>query len=135
MKTKTKEEIIIETIRHYTVDGNPRSLSKVGYCAYHGEGGAECAFQRVLTEEGKQYTEAHEGERADHLIEEYGMKIIKPAYQTGDQDFWVFVQSIHDCYVSNKSIYTSRAPLGIDWNQVEKGIEGTGIIIKRDDKT
>lgn len=91
---KSKLEIIKETILHYTVEGNPRSVAANGKdCKYNGPIGEQCAFARVCKEEIPDKFEGYSSSRVLILL---GFNILKDEYKILDEEFWDKIQSIHD---------------------------------------
>ena len=104
MERKTEKDIIIETINHYTKEGNPKSV-ELGSCLYRGPAGSECAFARCVKVLYKD--NLIEETNASGNLSELGDYIFKEQYRGFDVNFWDFIQSIHDLMVSNEKFSMS----------------------------
>lgn len=108
----TQLDIVIETILHYTVEGNPLSVTPRG-CVYNGPDGAKCAFARVCKEDVN--LSLYEGKTASTILESRGYSIIQDKYlndTTENIAFWVVLQRIHD-HVLRHSHEASSIPIKI----------------------
>jgi hypothetical protein len=123
MKTKTKQEIINETVEYYK-DASKRGYDEVEEtCMYLTEGGNMCAVGRCLIPGSKMEMEVtNHVNRGEYLAMEdcktSVMKILnleeilKPEYRGHSIEFWTRLQNLHDSH----EFYT-------DGTMNEKGLE------------
>jgi hypothetical protein len=94
MKTKTKLEIIDETVAYYSEDVSRRAIISSGSmspCLYLTKDGRMCAVGRCLSEKGLEIY----GNLSSCFT--YGMiKYMKPGYVIEDSGFWANLQELHD---------------------------------------
>lgn len=101
----TKTEIINETIAFYST--HPRSIKKntqsslesYSGCAYKGDNGAECAFQRCVKDNLSEF----EGKNCRGIMATRKVEF-KEGYEGHDVSFWEDVQLIHDRLMDSSGI-------------------------------
>lgn len=95
----TKLEIIEETVEYYSEDVSRRSTIENGsICRYINHKGQNCAFSRILTEEGKRVANEYEGDVAISLLgkDVIKEKHFKDGYYHKPDLFYSDLQNLHD---------------------------------------
>lgn len=94
--TKTKLQIIEETVEFYS--NNPRSINaETEQCRYVSDSGANCAFSRCCTDEGKTILhKEYEGRGVGSVLLASKETFLKPEYKGHSENFWRDIQQLHD---------------------------------------
>lgn len=90
MATKTKIEIINETVEYYSADVLRRAKGKYGECKYKTDNNKYCAVGRCLIDAEK-YKDSNECPNNKNIL-----KDLKPEYVGHDASFWCLIQRLHD---------------------------------------
>lgn len=91
-QSKTKIQIIEETVAFYGGDLSRRSTTNTG-CLYKHHEGKECAFQRCVAIDLSPY----EGSYASAVFRKTGENLqFKEGYEGHDHNFWDTLQNLHD---------------------------------------
>lgn len=110
--SKTREELLINTVLYYGIDENRRSLSSKGYCSYQSDSGNCCAIGREIRI-GLRYML---DELANTSVQEKEVfEALPKRLQNLGQDFLSRIQKLHD------SLEYYDCQLNSDgWEHVEK---------------
>lgn len=116
----TKTEILLETAKFYGEDTSRRSIRN-NKCAYKGENGKECAFQRCvvtdLTEYDAWITDPNNmfTNSALSIMNKRENLVFKEGYEGHSPGFWNDVQSLHDShYIWDEKGITERGQNRLD---------------------
>jgi hypothetical protein len=90
--SKTKIEIIDETVAYYSEDVSRRSISKGEY-RYFGDNGKKCAYARCWKDNAIGFRE-NTTARSENMPEPDDL--VRDEYKGYNRDFWQDIQSIHD---------------------------------------
>ena len=108
----TEKEIVLETIKHFTTDGNEKAYdNERGCCVYETEDGKRCGHSIHLTDEARlQISNSYRlrNTTAENVITALGDDIHQPDKSGQSTDFWNNIQSMHDHLLFNDAYTTHQ---------------------------